>query len=184
MRRTLTLATLFASLSLLTAAEPCSSGLPPGKRPGPYAFTVCTGPQRGQPTCYICETAYRPAVVVFARRPTDTLGKLVGSLDKAVAEHAKEELRAWVTVLDDGKPDLEDRVTKWGQTHAVRKVPIGVFEDADGPPSYQLNREADVTVVMFVKNRVVANFAFRADELDDSGRTRVLEALPQLFAAK
>jgi len=44
-------------------------GLTPGQRPGPYSSVVSVGAERGQSHCYICDTADRPAVVVFARTP-------------------------------------------------------------------------------------------------------------------
>ena len=33
-----------------------------------------------------------------------------------------------------------------GRKTALRDVPVGVFENLDGPPSYRLSRDADVTV--------------------------------------
>jgi len=167
-----------------SAGEPCSSGLQAGQRPGPYAFVVATGPQRGQSTCYICETAERPAVVVFARGLSDPLGKLAGRIDKAVSEHKAADLRAWVTFLSDDQPALDPQVVEWGKKHAVRNLPLGVFEDAGGPPSYRLNRDADVTVLLFVKQKVVANFAFRAGELTEEKVGEVMKALPKIVAAK
>ena len=77
--------------SMVWAAEPVASGPKIGARPGPYTFWVSTGPSRGQETCFICETAERPAVIVFARTTSDGLGKLARNLDKAVAEHKAAE---------------------------------------------------------------------------------------------
>src|SRR5712691_9295714 len=78
---------------------PCVSGLREGQRPGPYSAVVATGPQRGQSYCYICETADRPAAVVFARSISEPLGKLAERLDKAVANQKAADLRAWITFL-------------------------------------------------------------------------------------
>jgi hypothetical protein len=164
--------------------QPCVSGLKPGQRPGPYSALVATGPQRGQSYCYICETADRPAVVVFARTLSEPLGKLVSRLDRAVAEHKKVELRAWVTFLADDQPALDPKVVRWAQEHAVRNVPLAVFEDAGGPPSYRLSRDADVTVLLFVKQKVVANFAFRAGELTEAREDEVLKSLPRIVGEK
>jgi len=99
-----------------SAGEPCSSGLQAGQRPGPYAFVVATGPAAGQSTCYICETAERPAVVVFARGLSDPLGKLAGRIDKAVSEYKAADLRAWVTFLSDDQPTLDPQVVEWGRS--------------------------------------------------------------------
>ena len=180
---------LLLSFSWLTvdpsrAAGPCRSGLQPGQRPGPYAAVISTGPQRGQSHCYICETADRPAVVVFARTLSDSLGKLCQQLDQAVAEHSKAELRAWVTFLSDDQLTLDPRVVQWGKKHALRRVPVGVFEDVGGPPSYHLATDADVTVLLFVKLKVVANFGFREGELNQESVAEVMKALPRIVPEK
>jgi hypothetical protein len=171
----------FAVLAVpLGAADPCNSGLQPGQRPGPCTFVIATGPERGRLHCYICETADRPAVAVFARTPNDALGRLVQQLDKAVLDHKKAELRAWVTFLGEDQVTLDATLVRWGQQHGVRNVPLGVFEDSGGPPSYRLHRDADVTVLLFVKQKVVANFAFRGGELTDEKVSEVIKALPRI----
>jgi hypothetical protein len=160
------------------AAEPCVSGLAAGQRPGPYAAVVSVGPQRGQSHCFICETADRPAVVVFARSLSDPLGRLAQGLDRAVQDHKALDLRAWVTLLHEDQLTLDPQVVKWAKANALRNVPVGVFEDTVGPPTYKLNREADVTVLVFVNQKVTANFAFRAGELTDARIAEVLRAVP------
>ncbi|MBX9582864.1 MAG: hypothetical protein K2X87_21360 [Gemmataceae bacterium] len=166
-------------LALLVAADPCVSGVPVGKRPGPYSFLVATGPQRGQQTCYVCEQhdGGKPGVVVFARSLSDPLGKLMTKLDGAGKKDSG--YKAWLTVLTD-TADL-DGLAKWSQGQGLKGVPVGAFEDPAGPPAYQLHPDADVTVMLFVKEKVVANFAFRAGELDDKAVDAVLKAVPKLF---
>ena len=56
-------------------------------------------------------------------------------------------------------------------------MPLGVFSDAEGPPSYKLSRDADVSVMVFVKQKVTANFAFRAGELNDARVAEVWKAI-------
>lgn len=164
--------------------EPCNSGPQTGQRCGPYAALIATGPQRGQSFCYVCDTGDKPAVVVFARALSDPLGKLVAQLDKAVAEHQKADLRIWVTFLYENQTEMDPKVVKWGQQHAIRSVPLGIFEDPLGPLSYRLSKDAEVTVLMFVKQKVVANFAFRPDELNDGKTKEVMNALPRIVSEK
>lgn len=184
-RRTQIPSTCLAFLSLCAvpcvAEDPCVSGLKVGQKPGPYSFVVATGPERGQSTCYVCETADRPAVVVFARNPSELLGKLVARFDTAVADNRKADLRGWVTFLSDDQPSLDPQLVAWGKKHAIRQMPIGVFESEEGPLSYRLAREADVTVLLFVKKKVVANFAFRSGELNDEQIARVEKALSRML---
>ena len=164
------------------AADPCVSGVPVGKRPGPYSFLVATGPQRGQQTCYICEQADKPTAVVFARTLTDPLGRLLAKLDAEAAAHKDAGFKAWMTQLAD-TADL-DALARWARRQGLKDVPVGAFEDADGPPAYKLAAAADVTVLLFVDQKVVANFAFRAGELTDEAAADVLKAVPKLFAGR
>jgi hypothetical protein len=165
-------------------AEPCVSGPTPGQKLGPYSSIVSVGAERGQSHCFICDTEDRPAVVVFARKLSDPLGKLTAGLDKAVSDNKAAELRAWVTFLAADQLTLDPKVVEWGKKHAVRNLSLTVFEDVDGPPSYRLNRDADVTVILFVKKKVVADFAFREGELTEETVADVLKALPGVLPAE
>jgi hypothetical protein len=170
-------------LGVVTAREssPCVSGLKSGQRPGPYSSIVVLGEQRGQSHCFICETADRPAVIVFARSLCEPLGKLVSGLDQAVLDHRAAELRSWVTFLGQDESTLAPQILQWGKKHAVRGVPLAVFEDSGGPPSYRLSRDADVTVLLSVKQKVVRNFAFRDGELTEERIAEVLKAVSALL---
>ncbi len=166
------------------AADPLNPGLASGQRPGPYSALVAVGSQRGQMHCFVCETADRPAVIVFARHLSDPLGKLVQGLDQALLERKSTELRSWVTFLHEDQTAFDPEVVRWGKQQAVRAVALGVFENVTGPPSYRLNRESEVTVVLSVKQKVVRSFAFRAGELDEAGIAKVLKAIGEIAPAE
>ncbi len=180
LRRPLCVLTCILACGLVSADEPCKSGLQPSQRPGPYSSLVAVGPQRGQQHCFICEAADRPVVIVFARSLSEPLGRLAGGIDRAIAANKAVELRGWVTFLSEDQTALDPKVVHWAQAHAIKNVPLGVFEDTVGPPTYRLNRDADVTVLLAVKQRVVANFAFRPGELNDAAVADVLKAIPRI----
>ena len=171
-------------ISRATAAEPLVSGLKSGQRPGPYAAIVCTGPERGKAHCFICEAADRPIAIVLARKMSDPLGKLVQGFDKALQTEKQSELRSWVTFLYDDQTAVDAEVVKWGKTHGIRNVPLAVFEDPDGPPAYRISKDAEVTVLLSVKQKVVKNFSFRAGELTEAKVQTVLQALPEITGKK
>jgi hypothetical protein len=176
------IAFLLLLVSPCVAADPVTSGVPVGKRPGPYSFLVATGPQRGQQTCYICEQAEKPTAVVFARTLSEPLGKLLVKFDAEAVAKKDAGFKAWMTHLTE-TADL-DALGKWGQKQGLKSLPVGAFEDVDGPPAYKLHKDADVTVLLFVKEKVVANFAFRKGELTEKAVADVTKALPKLLAAK
>ena len=172
----------------VTAADPASpasaaqtrrSVLGPGR-----SSAVGAGVERGQQHCFICESAAKPVVIVFARNLSDPLGKLVKQLDGAVKEHKTAELRAWVTFLGDDQTALDPKVVQWAQKHAAAGCWCAVFEDKVGPPTYQIAHDADVTVLLSVKQKVVANFAYRAGELNGAAIAEIVKSIPNIVSAK
>lgn len=164
MRVRLTLLTVLAFISIAVPKEPVASGPTVGQKPGPYSFLVATGTQRGQPTCFVCETAEKPGVIVFARSVSAPLAQLMTACDEAIAARPKDTIRGWMTVLGEKAIGLEE-LGKWSKQQGLTTMPVGVFDDAVGPPSYKLGPEADVTVLLFINRKVTANYTFRADEL-------------------
>ena len=75
---------------------------------------------------------------------------------------------------------FDPQVVQWSKQHATGGVPLAIFEDQVGPPTYLLNREADVTVLLSVKQKVVANFAFRKGELNDQAIEQIIKTAPRL----
>ena len=72
--------------------------------------------------------------------------------------------------------------------HAIysnrRNKMFTLFEDTVGPPAYLLAREADVTVLLAVKKKVVANFAYRPGELNDAAVRDIVKTLPKIISGK
>lgn len=182
MRRSILALALFAPM--LCAEEPLVSGLKPGQRPGPYSAVVCTGPERGKLHCYICEAADRPVVILMARKLSDPLGKLALGIDKALTAHKTAELRGWLTFFHEDQSACDAQVVQWGKTHGLSNLPLAVFEDADGPPAYRVVKDAEVTVLLSVKQKVVKNFTFRAGELNEQRIKEVLNAMPLILPTK
>ncbi|MGF1579576.1 MAG: hypothetical protein ACFCD0_09450 [Gemmataceae bacterium] len=168
------------AIEQVNAQQPLSSGLKVGRRPGPYTSVVSVGKERGTSHCYICESLDRPVLIVFARELTPELGKLVTKID---AEEPNQEkgLRAWVTFLHEDQASIDKKIITWAKKHAVRNMPIGVFEDLAGPPTYLLSKQAEVTVLLSVDYKVVGNFAFRKGELNDKAITKIVKTLPKIM---
>ncbi len=165
------------------ANDPCVSGLQSGQKPGPYSFLVATGANRGQQTCYVCDTAGKPAVVVFARKLSDPLGKLLAASDQWLEKQPKDAAVSWMTVLGEKTVSL-DALAKWSKEAGVKNVPVGVYDDPIGPPTYKLGEDAEVTVLLYVNRKVVANFAYRAGELNDEAIRKIEATLPRLTESK
>jgi len=164
---------LIATVAL--AGTPVRSGLDIGQRPGPYSSLVVVGPQRGTQHCFVCESENKPIVIVFARTPAEPVGKLVHQLDGLIKK-STAELRGWATFLASDALPLEPKLITWSQKHATGGMPITVFEDVTGPPAYRLAADADVTVSLSADRKVIATYAYRSGELNDSAIAAIVQA--------
>lgn len=182
-RQPIVIASVMLTAMGMWASDAAPATLQPGQKPGPYSFLVATGPQRGQQTCYVCETADRPAVVVFCRKLSNPLGKLLEKCDDFILGQPKDAARGWMTVLGEKTVSLDD-LARWSKEAGIKSVPVGIFDDPMGPPSYKLDAEAEVTVVLYVKRKVVAAFTYRAGELNDEAIRKIAATLPSLIEKK
>jgi hypothetical protein len=156
------------------------SGPQPGQKFGPYAFLIATGPKRGTSHCYVCETGANPAVIVLARQNTVTLGEFLRQLDLRVDQHQAAKLHAWATFVGMPQPEKEPLLLEWSKKLGLRHVPLGIFEDALGPPGYRLSTEAEVTILLVKQNKVIHNFAYRPAGFTAAESKKVLDAVPGL----
>jgi len=95
-------------------------------------------------------------VVIFTRKVDDNLAGLVKAVDEV--QKNNDKLGTFVVgVSGVAEADLE----KLQSTHKLT-TPLTVAKDKDGPPRYNLNKEAAVTVVVYRKGGAVAkSFAFK-----------------------
>jgi len=121
-----------------------------------------------KPLCYRCRFGNRPVVTVFTQSTDEKIESLVKKIDKAVGEHKRDKMAAFVVLLSD-KPKSEEAKLKEIAKNAggLTNVPLTTFENSDGPAEYKLSKDAETTVMMWVEGEVKVNHAFAKGELDD-----------------
>jgi hypothetical protein len=50
-----------------------------------------------------------------------------------------------------------------------------------GPPGYHIAKDADVTVVLYTKHNVKANFAYKKGELTEEEVDKILQSVPKIL---
>lgn len=176
-------AALLAGVAIAAEAEP--TGLKQGDPIGAFYVTKVAGAEddgvkTGQELCYRCKYGQRPMVMVFARKNSDKLSKLVSDLDRAIAKHDDAQLRAFVTVVGEDQSKLKDSAKEIAQAAEAKKVPVAVAADSqNGPASYRLDPKADVTVILANESQVVASHTFQADGIDSSAVLKEVEKMLQ-----
>ena len=149
-----------AAASLLRAEEPATvfSGPQVGEKLPALKVTLAYGQERGKTVDLIELAANRPTLLVIvngSNRPAANLTRCLMNY----AEMQTEKLFAGVVYLDSDLPAAEQylrQATSWWGVGP----PVGISVDGpEGPGSYGLNRNVNLTVLVAEKGRVLNNFA-------------------------
>jgi hypothetical protein len=164
----------------VASAEDLKSGLQPGDSIGAFDVEKCGGAaddgvKVGSKLCYRCRLGARPMVMVFTKNADDKLAKLVAELDKTVTDKADTKLAAFVNLIGEDAADLKTKVEKFEKDHKAGKIALVVPKDQpNGPESYKLSKDADVTVIIAKDGKVAANHALKADGLNDEAIKKII----------
>src|SRR5215831_5524772 len=103
--------------------------------------------------------------MIFAREASDSLTSLVKKLDKLVADNKANKMGSFVVFCSDAsglEGQLKDLIAK----EKIENVVLSIDNPA-GPAPYKVAKEADITVVLYTKSKVVANYAYKKGGLTD-----------------
>lgn len=157
--------------------------------PGPFHPYNATGTHAGRPHCLVCRFGLDPVAAVFARELPEAgkpLAALLKGLDAAVEKHQAAELGAFVVFLSDDANDLERRQALVQKLQDLAKQlelkhVVLAIDAPDGPKGYDLSKEADVTVLLYVKHKILANHAYGKDGLTDKDVAAILAETEKLL---
>ena len=105
---------------------------------------------------------------------------LVKKIDQRVDASASKSARtlgAYVIFLNNAD-GLDKQLRGMAETEALKRVSLCI---GTPPEAYAVSKEAEVTVVIYHQNKVVANFALRKGELDETKRDAIVEALSKVL---
>ncbi|HQR41407.1 MAG TPA: hypothetical protein PLX97_01960 [Gemmatales bacterium] len=123
--------------------------------------------------CIVCQYGSKPVALVFARKTSKPVADLVKKLDAAVAKSGQEKMGAAVVFLSS-EDNIKDSVAKMQTEAGVKNVSLAV-DGPQGPEAYKISKDAEVTVIIYKKKKVVANHAF--DSFDATCVEKVAGAL-------
>ncbi len=147
-------------------------GLCAGDGVGAFLVTKVSGAKDddvkvGETLCYRCKYGQRPMVMVFTRSTEGSVPKLVKRIDAAVAKHSSDDLKGLVTLIGKDPKELTTDAQAMASKIGDKNVPIVVAKDSEnGPASYKLDSQTDVTVVLVSQSKVVSRHDFAADKVD------------------
>jgi hypothetical protein len=178
MKTTFALASFLLVAACAFAAEPVKSGPQVGaKVPGPFEPFNLTGPNADEECCLYCKFGNGPVVMIFARESSDPLTALLKKIDALTEKHKKQELGTCAIFIDKNaktKGALKVLAVKEELKHLILAT-----LDAS-PKGYDINQEADVTVLIYSGTAVKANQAFRKGELNDKAIEAIVKDVAKI----
>ena len=104
---------------------------------------------------------------------------LVKKVDEAAAKHKKQELGSFVIFLDKSD-EMEKQVSAFAEKQGIREIVLALDNPA-GPKGYDIAKEAQVTVLLYVGRQVKFNFAFEKGKLTPADVEKVMKELPKIL---
>jgi hypothetical protein len=112
---------------------------------------------------------------VFARQPSGALTSLVKQLDAATGE---KKIKSFVVFLNDDEK-LADQLKDLAKSEGIKGTVFAIDNPA-GPKDYNIAKDADVTVLLYSKHKVVVNHAFRKGEFNEAAAAKVAGELDKI----
>jgi hypothetical protein len=177
--------------------------------PGPLHYLNINGGHAGSPHCLVCEFGLWPTVALFTHElpePGKPLAILLQKLDAAVGKYHDARLRSFAVFQNDGyrtsalrrfivfpndeaakeeqdRKELIGRLEKAAADLDLKNLVLCV-SPAAGPEKYNINKDAEVTVLLYDKLKVVENYTLPKGRLDERYINSILASVDQLVGAK
>ena len=121
--------------------------------------------------------------MIFAREISDPLTSLVKKIDQATAKHADQSMGSFVVFLSDDE-GLEKRLKDLARKEGIKHTVLTIMDNRAGPPGYNVNPQADVTVVLYTRRTVKANHAYKKGELTQKEVDRIVGDVSKIVPAE
>ncbi|MBI2805896.1 MAG: hypothetical protein HYX68_13025 [Planctomycetes bacterium] len=119
--------------------------------------------------------------MIFAREVSDSLTSLVKKIDVITAKNKKARMGSFVVFLSDDEK-LSDSLGSLATKQGLKSCVLSIDNPA-GPKAYHVAKDADVTVVLYNKRKVIANYAFKKGQLNAKAIEKILADVPKILPA-
>lgn len=166
-------------LALLPLALPARADVESGPKAGEKIAALkvhgVVGPVEGKEADFAADRKDEPTVYLFVKQTSFSrpMARFLRTLDGKIGDvHEKAQVVAvWVGDLDKSKEYLP----KAQQSLKFERTALTAFGDNSGPEGWSINPDADLTVVVAHKGKVVKTFAFGS--VNDTDVKAVTESL-------
>jgi hypothetical protein len=163
------------------AADAIQSGPQVGEnaRPKPFFPLNINGASAGKKACQVCRNGDNPAVMIFAREPSLMLNNLIKKVDAETVKNKSNKMGSFAVFCNDAE-SLEKQLKELAEKEKLQEFVLTI-DNPTGPEPYKVAKDADVTVVLYNKSKVIANYAFKKGELSEKAIEKIMADVPKIL---
>jgi hypothetical protein len=120
--------------------------------------------------------------MIFAREVSDSLTSLVKKLDEATAKNTDCKMGSFVVFCSD-EEGLQKKLKELSAKLELKKIVLSI-DNVQGPPAYKVDKDADVTVVLYTKSNVKVNHVFKKGELKEADIEKIVGEVSKILPEK
>lgn len=117
--------------------------------------------------------------MIFAREVNDGLTSLVKKIDEATDKHSDCRMGSFVVFCSDDE-GLRKQLEALAEKEKLKHIVLTIDNPA-GPQRYNIAKDADVTVVLYTKQKVKVNYAFKKGQLTDKDIERIVSDVSKIL---
>ena len=120
-----------------------------------------------------------PVAMIFAREVSGPLTSLVKKLDAQTAKNSDCKMGSFVVFCSDAE-GLDKQLKALSDKEGLKNLVLAIDNPA-GPKPYNVAKDADITVVLYTKSKVMANYAFKKGELKDADIEKIVADVSKIL---
>src|SRR5205823_3738117 len=133
----------------------------------------------GEKKCQYCLNGNNPVAMVFAREVSEPVTKLIKEIDAATAKNSDAKMGSFFVFLSDDEA-MQTKLKELAKKQDLKKTVL-TLDNKTGPDKYEIAKDADVTVVLYVGHVVKANYTFKKGEMKDKDVETVIGDLSKIL---
>lgn len=120
--------------------------------------------------------------MIFAREISDNLTSLVKKIDAATEKNRGCRMGSFVVFCSD-EEGLKEKLEKLAEKQKLKRTVLTIDNPA-GPEGYDIAKDADVTVLLYTRQKVKINHAYKKGALTEGEIQRIVSELPKILPEK
>ena len=121
--------------------------------------------------------------MIFAREISDNLTSLVKKLDTCTGKHKDAKMGSFV-VFVGADEEVEKKVKELADKEELKHIVLSTDSAESGPAKYEVAKDADITVVLYTKQEVKSNYAFKKGELKKEAIDKIVADVKKILPEK